>query len=193
MTRNEPSVKLIPAVPMTVNSLMKRPLMTEIQDYESEIRPLLPVWGAYKQGFEQLLSTVPGTFYAVANFHLKNVKQDWCRTRLNLFDMKIAHCLLGKNWCKRPNRERTHWIAVPEMATFLHYNMIWDVVEGQQEKFFLSAPEVWRDIVPSGQFHLEVIGDEKSDHTATRLYSAKTFSPRWTIDGTVTSMELRRK
>jgi hypothetical protein len=71
--------------------------------------------------------------------------------------------------------------------------MIWDVAVRDQEKFFFAAPEVWRDVVPSGQFHLEVIGKEKKDHAATRLYSAKTFSPRWTIDATVTSADLRRK
>ena len=79
---------------------MKRP-MPEIQNYASEVLPLLRLWNAYNQGFLQMLRQVPGTFYAGANFNLKGVQPEWCRQRLNLFDMKLARCLLGKNWSKR--------------------------------------------------------------------------------------------
>jgi hypothetical protein len=177
---------------MSVASLMKRP-MTEIQNYESEVLPLIRLWGEYKQGFLQALKQVPGTFYAVANFNLKDVEPAWCHERFNLYDMKIARLLLGKNWCKKPESERANWIAIPEMATYLHFNMVWDVPVEQQENFFLQAPALWRQIVPSGQFDLQVIGELTGEHEAARGYCGKTFSPRWTIDGTITSRELRRK
>jgi len=177
---------------MTMEALMQRP-MAEIQNYDSEVLPLLRLWGEYEHGFLQALKQVPGTFYAVANFNLKSVEPDWCRQRLNLFDMKIGRLLLGKNWCKRPESERPKWIAVPEQATYLHYNMLWDVPVEHQERFFLEAPDIWRLVVPSGQFDLQVIGEETGEAAAVRTYIGKTFHPRWTIDGTVTSTELRRK
>lgn len=102
---------------------------------------------------------------------------------MNLFDQKIARCLLGKNWSRQPESARAQWIAVPEMATYLHYNIIWNVPIYQQEKFFLEAPEIWRDVVPSGQLHLQVIGEEAGEAVAARTYSGKTFHPRWTIAG----------
>jgi hypothetical protein len=107
--------------------------------------------------------------------------------------MKLARCLLGKNWSKKPDAERPQWIAVPEMATYLHYNMLWSVPTEHQQKFFLEAPEIWRGIVPSGQFFVQVIGEDASEVTATRTYTGKTFHPRWTIDNTITSTEVRRK
>jgi hypothetical protein len=61
------------------------------------------------------------------------------------------------------------------------------------EKFFIEAPEIWRAVVPSGQFDVQVIGEETGEAAAVRTYSSKTFSPRWTIDHTITSAELRRK
>jgi hypothetical protein len=182
----------LPAIPMTVDALMKR-RMADVQNYDSEVLPLLRLRRDYKDGFLQSLKEVPGTFYAVANFNLRSVEPEWCGQKLNLFDMKIARSLLGKNWSRQPESARAQWIAVPEMATYLHYNMLWDVPIEQQEKFFLEAPKIWRDVVPSGQFHLQVIGDEPGEAVSTRIYSGKTFHPRWTIDNTIISAELRRK
>jgi hypothetical protein len=192
MPNMEPTTMRVQAVPMTVASLMQRP-MAEIQNYESEVVPLLQLWTQYKQGFDQILQQVPGNIYAVANFNMPSLEPDWCRQRLNLFDMRIAHRLLGKNWCKMPDEERPRWIAVPERATYLHYNMIWDVPVQHQEDFFLEAPGIWSRVVPSGQFHLQVIGEEAGEALTVRTYSGKTFHPRWTIDNTITSTGVRRK
>jgi len=71
--------------------------------------------------------------------------------------------------------------------------MIWDVPIVHQEKFFLEAPGLWREMVPSGQFHLQVIGDEPGEDLAARIYSGKTFHPRWPPDNTIISTELRKK
>lgn len=124
---------------MAVDALLRRPI-AEIQNYESEVLPLLRLWGEYEQGFLQALEQLPGTFYAVANFNLKGVEPDWCHQRLKLFDMKIGRFLLGKNWCKHPSSERTKWIAVPEMTRYVHFNMLWDVPIEQQERIFLKLP-----------------------------------------------------
>jgi hypothetical protein len=192
MPKTEPTVTYLPAVPITVDALMKRP-MAEVQNYIADVLPLLRLRGDYKDAFLQILQGVPGSFYAVANFNLPTVEPEWCRQRLNLFDMRIARCLLGKNWSKQPHFKRPRWIAVPERATFLHYNMLWDVSIQYQERFFLEAPNIWRDVVPSGQFHLDVIGEMAGEAAAVRAYTGKTFHPRWTIDNMVTSTELRRK
>ena len=186
------TITLLPAVPMTVDALMKRPT-AEIQNYDSEVLPLLRLRRDYKDAFIQLLRNVPGTFYAVANFNLKSVEPDWCRQRLNLFDMKIARCLLGKNWSKEPDSARPRWIAVPEQARFLHFNMIWSLPPDHRSKFFIEAPAIWRNMVSSGQFHVQVIGDGKGEADAARTYSGKTFHPRWTIDNLLSSTELRRR
>jgi hypothetical protein len=177
---------------MTVDALMRRPI-AEVQNYLLEVVPLLRLRRDYKSGFLQALRKAPGSFYAVANFNLPSLEPDWCRQRLNLFDMKIARCLLGKRWSRQPDAERPRWIAVPEQATFHHYNMIWDVPIQHQERFFLNAPDIWREVVPSGQFYLQVIGEEAGEAVAPRIYSGKTFHPRWTIDNTITSAGLRRK
>jgi hypothetical protein len=192
MPKTEPTVIHFPAVPTTVDALMKRPI-AEVQNYVVEVLPLLRLRRDYKDAFLQMLQGVPGSFYAVANFNLPTVEPEWCRQRLNLFDMKIARRLLGKNWSKQPNFERPQWVAVPERATFLHYNMLWDVPIQHQERFFGEAPTIWRNVVPSGQFHLDVIGERFGEPAAVRTYTGKTFHPRWTIDNTITSMEVRRK
>ena len=192
MSITQPTITRLPAVPMSLDSLMKR-RMPEVQNYETDVLPLLRVRRDYKDAFIQTLTNVPGNLYAVANFNMRSVEPEWCGQRMNLFDMKIARKLLGKNWSRQPESDRAQWIAVPEMATYLHYNMIWNVPIEQQEKFFLEAPKIWRDVVPSGEFHLQVIGGSDEEAVAARIYSGKTFHPRWTIDNTITSAELRRK
>lgn len=167
--------------------------MPDVQNYLSEVLPLLRLRNDYQEGFIQMLRSAPGTFYAVANFNLQDIEPDWCRQRINLFDMKVARLLLGKHWSKQPDSQRPSWIAVPERATFLHYNMLWDVPTEHQELFFLAAPAIWREVVPSGQLHLDVIGEGEGEATAVRTYTGKSFHPRWTIDNTVTSSELRRR
>jgi hypothetical protein len=82
---------------------------------------------------------------------------------------------------------------VPEQATYLHFNMLWDAPVEHHERFFLNAPDIWRQVVPSGHFDLQVVGEQAGEATAVRTYSGKTFHPRWTIDYTITSNELRRK
>jgi hypothetical protein len=192
MPNAQSSIIRLPAVRMSVDSLMKRP-MPEVQNYILEVAPLLRLGHEYKSGFLEMLQRTPGSIYAVANFNLKNLEPSSCYQRFNLFDMKIARCLLGRNWSRVPDQERPRWIAIPERATFLHYNMLLDVPVQHQEKFFLHAPGIWRQVVPSGELHLTVIGEGEGEAAAVRSYSGKTFHPRWTIDHTITSSELRRK
>jgi hypothetical protein len=40
---------------------------------------------------------------------------------------------------------------------------------------------------------LQVIGEKAGEAVAARIYSSKTFHPRWSLDNTITSTELRRK
>ncbi len=192
-----PQITRLPPVPMTVADLMQRSV-ADVQNYDSELLPLLQRWGQYKGGFIDALIGVPGNIYAVANFNLKNLEPNWRRKKFNLFDMKVSRCLLGKHWSEKPESERPHWIAVPEQATYLHYNTLWSIPEPLQERFFSEAPGIWRKVVPSGQFHLQVIGEDevgeqKGQAAAARIYSGKTFHPRWTIDNTILSTEFREK
>jgi hypothetical protein len=185
------TINRLPSISMTATALMRRQ-MADVQNYDTDVLPLLKLYRLYKEAFIHSLMLVPGTFYAVANFNMRDLAPESCRQRINYFDQKIARSLLGKNWSKKPDSDRPTWIAVPEQATFLHYNMIWQVPNMHQEKFYLNAPTIWRTVVPSGQFHLQVIGEAAGEADAARYYTGKTFHPRWTIDHTITSTELRR-
>jgi hypothetical protein len=192
MLKTTPNKIRLAAVPMTVETLMNRPI-ADVVNYESEVLPLIRLFANYKHALIEGLIQMPGTFYGVINFNLKDIEPDWCRKKLNLFDMKLSRSLVGRNWSSKPDSTRPHWIAVPERAKFLHYNSVWDVPIEHHLKFFLEAPTIWRGIVPSGQFHLQVIGEQLGEEHAPRIYSGRTFHPRWTIDGLVTSSELRRR
>jgi hypothetical protein len=188
----KPTFTHLPSVPTTLSALMQRP-MPDVLNYESQMLPVLRHWRDYEIGFQQMILAQPGTLYAVANFNLPFLEPAWCRKRINEFDMKLSSLLLGKNWSKTPPSDRYQFIAVPECAQFLHFNVVFNVPITHQERFWFKAPRVWKDVVPSGDLHLQVIGDEDVEHLKVRMYSAKTFHPGWTIEHLVSSTELRRK
>ena len=78
MPNTENNVARIPAVSITVDALMKRPI-ADITNYESDVLPLLQKWDEYRQGLQQVIQGVPGNIYAVANFNLPSLEPEWCR------------------------------------------------------------------------------------------------------------------
>jgi hypothetical protein len=186
-----PRITRLPPDPTTIADLMRRPC-PDILNYESQMCPFLRQWKAYKNGFIAMLRNIPANIYAVANFNMPCVEPDWCRKRLNLFDMKLSRLLYGKNWSKRPPSERFMWVAIPERATYLHYNLLFAIQAQLHEPFWDEAPRIWKRVVPSGTLHVEVIGETARDFQCVTAYPAKAFHPDWTIEHMVTSMELRR-
>lgn len=173
---------------MTIGSLMPRRCELRVPD-----APFLRHWRAYRDGFREMLVKFPANFYAVANFNCHDIEPAWCRAQLNFLDMKLGRLLLGKNWSRKPSSERIKWVAVPEHATYLHYNVLLDVPAQHHERLWFDGPRLWREVVPTGQLHIQVIAESERDVCAVRMYSSKTFHPDWTIENTVTSMEFQRK
>jgi len=186
-----PKFTRLPTDPTTIDTLMRRPC-PDVLNYQSQMLPFLRQWQGYKDGFIEMLRNIPANFYAVANFNMPCVEPDWCRGRLNLFDMKLSRLFYGKNWSQIPPSERFMWVAVPERATYLHYNLLFDVPAQLHELFWYEAPRIWRQVVPPGDLYMDVIGDTALDLRGVTAYPAKAFHPVWTIDNMVTSEELRR-
>jgi hypothetical protein len=188
----KPTFTRLPPVPTTTYALMQRPT-PDVLNYESQMLPMLRRWRDYEIGFQQMTMNYPGTIHGVGNFNIPSLEPAWCRKRINEFDMKLSSLLLGKNWAKTPPAERYQFLAIPECATFLHYNILFDVPIEHHERFWFEAPRVWKGVIPSGDLHLQVISDDALEHLIVRMYSAKTFHPDWTIEHLVSSRELRRK
>jgi hypothetical protein len=165
----------------------------DVWNYESQMLPFLHRWQDYKEGFIEMLTKFPAQFYAVANFHSWSIEPEECRKRFNLFDLKLGRSLLGRHCSKKPASERPQWLAVPERARFLHYNVLFDVPIELHERFWYEAPRIWKKVVPAGQLHIQVIGDTDKDRYGVRNYSVKkAFHPDWSIENLISSAELRR-
>src|SRR5258708_25086059 len=88
-----------------IEAFVKRPIL-DVQNYALEVLPLYHRWGDYAAGLRQMLERWRWDFYIVANFNLTGLEPDGCRRRLNLLDQKLARCLLGNRWSRRPESER---------------------------------------------------------------------------------------
>jgi hypothetical protein len=92
-----PRITLLPPDATTMGDLMRR-RCPDVLNYQSQMLPFLQGWPAYAKAFVEMLLHIPANVYGVSNFNSPSAEPDWCRGRLNLFDMKINRCLLGKNW-----------------------------------------------------------------------------------------------
>jgi len=164
----------------------------DLINYSTELLPLLRRANDYREGLIYILRVQPANFYAVANFNLK-VEPHWCRNKFQLFDLALSRALLGRRWSRRIAADRPFWIAVPERATFLHFNMLWQVPSQYCDQFVLEGPVIWRKIVPSGELYVRSLGSTPEDRVRVAAYCTKAFHPRWTLDNLVTSSEVRRK
>jgi hypothetical protein len=162
-------------------------------NYYHDDLPLLKRSKDYREGNRQIWRDFKGQFYGVFNFNLKELTPEWCRPKLNFFDMKVAERLLGKNWSREPASRRCNWLAQPEWASYLHYNSIWDVPVEFEDKFFSEAPGLWAKIVHEGQFCVQRIRDREADAQSVREYCCKVSHPRWSFDHLVHSSEFRNK
>ncbi len=187
-----PRITHLPPDPTTIGDLVRRPC-PDVLNYDSQMCPFLRRWDVYKNGFLEMLMRFPASIYGVANFNKWSIEPSWCREQLNRFDMKLGRHLLGRNCGQKPDSERPRWLAVPERATYLHYNVLFEVPVEHHERFWFDAPKIWEKVVPTGQLHLQVIGDTDKDNYDVRNYFAKAFHPDWSFENLISSAELRRR
>lgn len=160
----------------------------DIRNYTLEHLPLLRQARHYRAGMIEVLSNFPANYYAVANFNSYAITPRWCRAQLNRLDVRIARLLLGPSWCTS-DKLRPTWIAVPELATYLHYNILWEMPAEYGDAFAKKAPKIWRTLVPAGDLHIQNIDQATKYNLAS--YVTKAFNPVWTINNIITSQEFR--
>lgn len=79
------------------------------------------------------------------------------KVRLRRFDARISRRLFGHRYHLRSPSRRIQFIAVPARAGYLHHHGVIYVPEGGLDSFVQSAPEVWRQVVPSGTLDLKML------------------------------------
>ena len=97
-------------------------------NYETQMLPFLARWQGYKEGTLEMLLNWPAQIYGVANFNLSGIEPKWCREKINEFDTKLSRLLYGKHWSQTDPLVRYQFLALSEHATFLHYNVLFNVL-----------------------------------------------------------------
>ena len=138
----------------------------------------------YKKGFQELLVDFEPDFYCVANFYDDARSADYYEDKFSRFDTQLCQALLGRKFRAKP-WERPRWIAVPERATSIHYNVLCQVPAAALDKFCEEAPPIWRKLVRSGGFDVKRVGPSQVDDEKIGSYLVKAFSPMTTIDRTI--------
>jgi hypothetical protein len=113
-----------------------------------------------KEGIRQLvLSTNPLIFGT-------GVFNDYASLERGRYTLKRAHgridrAIFGRSFKYVPMKDRTFFFAFPERITFnLHYHLYIRPPLGKLERFMEVAPNIWKEICPSGNLALDPIISE---------------------------------
>lgn len=81
---------------------------------------------------------------------------DSARDKLKKFHANIDQKIIGVNWYKKPQDQRTFFIAFPEhIQSNLHYHLLMKINEEHIERFERHAPIVWEKLVKSGSINIQ--------------------------------------
>jgi hypothetical protein len=104
------------------------------------------------------LHSQPFTHFVTLTFNQRYHYQadrilEYSRDKLKFFHAKLDRRLLGSKWYKKPNEERTFFMAFPEKITSnMHYHLLMSVPEYHYEKFHHCAQPTWLNIMQSGTY-----------------------------------------
>ena len=149
-----------------------------------EIQGLLHNAKSYRKGFRELLVNFRPDLYCVANFYDDARSADYYEDKFSRFDLRLGQALLGRKFRAKP-WQRPRWVAVPERATSIHYNVLCRVSPVILDEFCDAAPPIWKKLVPSGDFHVSRVGPSQEDDEKIGSYLVKAFSYITTIDRTI--------
>ena len=157
-----------------------------IERYSSEESQwLLQNAKIYRKGFREALVDFKPDLYCVANFYDDARSPDYYEDKFSCFDLRLGQAMLGRKFRAKP-WERPRWVAVPERATSIHYNVLCRVSPVLLEKFREVAPPIWKKLVPSSEFYVSPEGtSQEEDDEKLGSYLVKAFSPITTIDRTI--------
>jgi hypothetical protein len=82
------------------------------------------------------------------------------RKSLKRFHAYLDRALLGTHWHKKPNLDRTFFIAFPEhIDSNLHYNLLLRVRDTNIQKTADIIPQIWSKVVPSGSVDVKLVSE----------------------------------
>jgi hypothetical protein len=124
--------------------------------------------------------------YAVANFHCDKAVS-YYEDLFRRFDQKVARRLLGRRYHEKRSIERPYWVAFPERATYIHYNLVGRIPPEYLDQYLDISAGVWEKLVPRGDFRAQSVVPTEKDYARIAGYITKAFSPTTTIDRAILS------
>lgn len=123
-----------------------------------------------QQGIRSWLKDIPFNFFVTANFNCDTSEQS-VRSALRRWHGQIDRKLLGPKWNKRPDEQRTLFVAFVEHPdNNRHFHMM--VKSTAPIVFEAIAENAWQKIVPAGSMDVQYLV-HRLDRMKTTNYSTK--------------------
>lgn len=109
----------------------------------------------YRKEMVDWLNQQGFNFFVTLNLNLKNASVQTGSNKLKKFHGYLDRALLGKHWHRKPDDERTLFIAFPEhLKSNLHYHLLVKVKEDKKMDFRIEAPKAWGKVATSGSIEI---------------------------------------
>lgn len=135
------------------------------------------------QGYSYFLKEQDISWHLTASFNRETTTSQGYKL-LKEWHSRLDREIYGRNYYKRNNRERTFFVAFPEVGGFgrnLHYHLLARMPLWAEEKFVRIAERKWSQIVKTGDLCVQKIANTDSDLSRAISYDLKDI---WKIGDT---------
>jgi hypothetical protein len=153
-----------------------------------------PNYGLLKKALRKHLDTYHFDFFITANFNRETGFESG-RKLLNKWHLKVDRKLFGKYWWRMKAEDRTFFFAFPEIggkSGGFHYHLLLKLPANRKEEFSTIGPEIWKQLVPSGDLDIQRPIEEISQKK-TKSYSIKDVWQKLNYENFIVSTEFSER
>ena len=114
------------------------------------------------------------------------------RRALSRVHQRLDEKLFGKRFYKRPDADRTFFIAIPEMASSPHFHALFRVPAEKRELFETWAPVIIKNIAQASSCDITPVQSQSDKQRIASYITKDAYAPR-AIENFIVSSEFNRR
>lgn len=132
----------------------------------------------YRNTLRDYLAGQNFRFHLTFNYN-RAVSYPAARDKLKFWTSRVLRCLFGRNYYRLDQTTTVFYYAFPEYGAGgdnLHFHALTRVAENKINAFVPVAQRQWEYVIPSGDLHVQTIGEGAHHQAAVISYDTKALS-----------------
>jgi hypothetical protein len=114
------------------------------------------------------------------------------RRLISRIHQRLDQKLFGRKFFKRPESARTFFVAVPEVASSLHYHFLFRVPAEKHDLFLAYAPAIIKNVAKASSCQIDAVRSQ-ADKDRIASYITKDAYMKHSIENYIVSSEFNRQ